>query len=69
MKKHMIINNEDLIKKAVGILLDNLGPIETNRFLTINPQKRMDSVRRHRVWQSKLNKKDFFKEIFSNNEA
>jgi len=65
MKKQILINNEDLIKKAVGVLLDQLGPVETNRFLTINPQKRMDSVRRHQIWQTKLNKKDFFKEIFN----
>jgi len=65
MKKKIIDNNSELIEKAVGILMDKLGPIETNRFLSLHQAGRIDSVKRHKIWQEQLNKEDFFKEIFS----
>ena len=68
MKNRIINNNDELIQKAVSILLEKLGPADTNRFLTILPQDRIDSVKRHQQWQDKLNKKVFFKEIFEDNK-
>ena len=43
----------------------NLVPVETSRFLSITFNKRIESVKRHRIWQSKLDKEKFIKEIFS----
>ena len=68
MKKRIISDNNELIQKAVSILLEKLGPADTNRFLTILPHERMDSVKRHQTWQASLNKKAFFKEIFEDNK-
>ena len=64
MKANTYINEEELIEKAVKILLENLGPVETKRFLSLSTKKRMESVRRHRVWQSKLDKGSFLEEVF-----
>jgi hypothetical protein len=64
MKKSQYINEDQLIKKAIDILMENLGPVETNRFLTLPVKKRIESVRRHRLWQSKLDKDSFFKKVF-----
>jgi len=54
MKKSQYINEDQLIKKAIDILMENLGPVETNRFLTLPVKKRIESVKRHRLWQSRL---------------
>ncbi|VAX31573.1 hypothetical protein MNBD_NITROSPIRAE03-73 [hydrothermal vent metagenome] len=64
MKKSQYINEDQLIKKAIDILMEKLGPVETNRFLTLPVKKRIESVRRHRLWQSKLDKDSFFKKVF-----
>lgn len=56
---------EELIEKAVAILMRELGPVETNRFITLPQKKRVESVHRHRQWQKGLNKDEFFREIFS----
>ena len=56
---------EELVEKAVSILLKELGPIETSRFMNLPQKKRIESVRRHRQWQQTLNKQDFLKTIFS----
>ncbi len=64
MKKSQYINEDELIKKAIDILIDNLGPVETSRFLTLPLKKRTESVKRHRLWQSRLDKDSFFKEVF-----
>jgi len=61
MKKSQYINEDQLIKKAIDILMEKLGPVETSRFLT---KKRIESVKRHRLWQSRLDKDFFFKKVF-----
>ncbi len=55
---------EDILKKGIDILMKELGPVETARFLNIPRSKRMESAKRHREWQKTLNKDKFFKEIF-----
>lgn len=55
---------EELIEKAVSILLKELGPVDTNRFMTMPQKKRMESVRRHRQWQKSVSKEELFKELF-----
>jgi hypothetical protein len=64
MKEVKYLEEEIVIKKATNLLLRELGPIETIRFINMPRKKRIDSVKRHREWQRKLNKGQFFKEIF-----
>jgi len=66
MKPSQYISEDRLLKQAIGVLMEKLGPVETNRFLSLRSKQRMESVRRHRKWQSKLDKEDFFSEIFRN---
>lgn len=65
MKSAQYISEENLFKKAVDILMDKLGPVETTRFLAMPAKKRMESVKRHRLWQGKLDKNKFFSDVFS----
>ena len=60
MKKSMFMEEEKLVEVAIEALLDRLGPVETNRFLTLPRKKRMESVKRHRQWQQQLDKDAFF---------
>ena len=64
MKPNEYIDEEELYKKAIMLLTEKLGPLETSRFLSIVSQKRTESVKRHRKWQSKLSKEELFKEVF-----
>ena len=66
MKPSQFVSEDKLFKQAIGILMEKLGPVETNRFLSLRSKERMESVRRHKKWQSKLDKKAFFNEIFEN---
>jgi len=66
MKPSQYISEDRLLKQAIGVLMEKLGPVETNRFLSLRSKQRMESVRRHRKWQSKLDKETFFSEIFGN---
>ncbi len=64
MKTLKYESEEDILKKGIDILMKELGPVETARFLNIPQSKRTESVRRHREWQKSLDKDEFFKEIF-----
>ena len=65
MKTSEYISEEELFEMVIGLLTEKLGPLETSRFLSISGKKRMESVKRHRRWQSKLDKEKFVKEVFS----
>lgn len=65
MNGKKILNEEKLIKSAINLLNAKFGPVETSRFLSITFNNRIESVKRHRIWQSKLDKEKFIKEIFS----
>jgi len=54
------------MKQGIDILMEQLGPIETRRFLSFPIHKRMESVKRHQKWQSKLDKNQFFDNVFGN---
>ena len=58
------ITEEELVTKAISVLLKEPGPVETGRFMTLPQKKRIESVKRHRDWQKTLNKDDFFRTIF-----
>ena len=64
MKTEKYLNEEELIRKAIGALIQELGPVETARFVNLPRQKRLESVKRHRQWQEKIDKDKFMKEIF-----
>lgn len=60
-----VMTEERLIRQATDALIDNLGIMEATRFLTIKRQGRLESVERHRLWQSGLDKEGFFGEVFA----
>uniref|UniRef100_UPI00402A1156 hypothetical protein n=1 Tax=Candidatus Wunengus sp. YC64 TaxID=3367700 RepID=UPI00402A1156 len=64
MKQGQFISEEKLLNQIIHILMEKLGPVETNRFLSLPAKKRLESVKRHRIWQSKLDKDKFFNNIF-----
>ncbi len=64
MKVERYMDEKVLIKKSIELLMDNLGPVETIRFLNLPRKKRIESVKWHRKWQKGLNKEKFFEEIF-----
>jgi hypothetical protein len=65
MKTSTFMNEDQLIATAIDVLIEKLGPVETNRFLTLPQKKRMESVKRHGLWQSQLKKDQFFDKVFS----
>jgi hypothetical protein len=65
MKAEKYLNEDDLVRKAVDILIQKLGPIETARFINIPQKRRIESVKRHRQWQKQLSKDKFYDEVFS----
>jgi len=58
------MDDEEMVKKAVKALIGAVGPIEANRFISMPRRKRMESVKRHREWQKRLNKEEFFGKVF-----
>jgi hypothetical protein len=48
MIKKGLMAEEQLIAKAIDLLMETLGPVETSRFLSLPRAKRMESVKRHR---------------------
>jgi len=64
MKALKYMNEEEILKKGINILMKELGPVETIRFLNIPRNKRVESVKRHRDWQKTLNKDEFLNDIF-----
>jgi len=60
-----IMTEEQLIRHATNALIDSLGMVEATRFLAIKHQSRLESVDRHQLWQSELDKNEFFDEIFT----
>jgi hypothetical protein len=65
MTTETVMTEEQLIRQATDALIDNLGIMEATRFLTIKRQGRLESVERHRLWQSGLDKEGFFDEVFT----
>jgi len=65
MKTCHLMKDDVLTQKAVAVLMEKLGPIETSRFLAMDRSKRMESVKRHRRWQNSLDQQMFVNEVFS----
>jgi hypothetical protein len=64
MKQSQFLSEETLIQRAIDVLLETLGPVETTRFLSLPAKQRTESVKRHREWQSQLEKEPFLNEVF-----
>jgi hypothetical protein len=64
MKASTYISEEQLIDKAIDVLINQLGPVETNRFLSLMKKRRVETVKRHQKWQAKLKKDQFFNAVF-----
>jgi hypothetical protein len=64
MSEHVYLQEEEMIRQAIDALIKNLGPVETTRFLTLPPRRRLDSVSRHRLWQESLDQNQFYDQIF-----
>jgi hypothetical protein len=64
MKACIFTDEEELITKAVDVLVKELGPVEASRFLALPKKKRIESVKRHRQWQAQLSRAEFFDRVF-----
>ena len=65
MRAVKYMDEEVMVQKAIKVLIDELGPIEANRFISMPRKKRIESVKRHRQWQKQLDKEDFFDRVFN----
>jgi hypothetical protein len=65
MNTETVMTEEQLIRQAIDALIESLGIMEATRFLAIKRESRLESVDRHRLWQSELDKEKFFDEIFT----
>ncbi len=64
MKTKPLLDEELLLKTAIQALMEKLGPLETFRFLSLPRKQRMESVKRHQLWQSQLEQEKFFDAVF-----
>jgi hypothetical protein len=67
MKKSTFMDEEKMVGEAIKILMKKIGPVETGRFIALPRKKRIESLKRHLLWQSDLDKDQFFDEIFGSN--
>lgn len=68
MKAARYQDEDAMVEKGVRALIDALGSIEAVRFMTLPRARRIESVKRHREWQSTLNKDEFFGDVFSHSK-
>ncbi|NIA30989.1 MAG: hypothetical protein GWP06_13880 [Actinobacteria bacterium] len=68
MNKEQYITEEELVEKATLVLLKELGPLETSRFINLPKKLRVESVKRHQKWQKTIDKNKFLDEIFVSNK-
>lgn len=64
IKARTFLTEEKLVSWAIDAFMKKLGQVETNRFLSLMISNRVDSVRRHQLWQKKLGKEAFFTVAF-----
>jgi hypothetical protein len=58
------MDEELVIRKGVDALIKELGPVESIRFINLPKRKRVESVKRQRQRQKRLDKDRFFNEAF-----
>lgn len=64
MKARAYKDEDQLITKAVNVLVKELGPVDASRFLALPKKTRVESVTRHRQWQAQLSRSEFFDRVF-----
>ena len=64
LSKEAPSEDEELVEKAVTILVRELGSVQAGRFLAMPARQRMESGQRHRMWQQGLDQTRFFDEVF-----
>lgn len=69
MNTETVMAEEQLIRLATDALIQKLGIMETIRFLALKQQGRMESVARHREWQTSLDEKSFFDDVFNSPQS
>jgi len=67
MKTARYMDEDLVIRKGIDLLIKGLGPLETMRFMNIPKERKIGSVKRHRIWQQQLKKDFFFEDVFSGN--
>ena len=65
MKSSKYMDESVLIEKAIKAIIQKVGPIEAIRFINMIRPNRIESVKRHRIWQKGLDKDKFFNEVFT----
>ena len=60
MSEHSVMNEEQLIEKAVQLLVREFGSVEASRFLAIPQHKRNDSLKRHQVLAERIGQRNIF---------
>lgn len=65
MKASAYKDEDQLITKAVDVLVKELGPVDASRFLALPKKLRVESVTRHRQWQAQLRRGEFFDRVFA----
>lgn len=69
MRQGQFISESILFKQAISILMERLGPVETNRFLSLSSRERTESVSRHQKWQHNLDKDTFLMKFLKINRT
>jgi len=67
MKAAQYRADEEVIRQGIDLLVKGLGPLDALRFINLPRERRLESVKRHRAWQSQLGKETFFDEVFTTN--
>ena len=62
--KDLSYQDEELVEKAVTILVRELGSVAAGRFLAMPPRQRVESIKRHQCWQKELDQQQFFDAVF-----
>ncbi len=58
------LSEDELIERGLKALTEAFGPVEALRFLTLPHAKRLESVKRHQLWQNALEQKVLFDQVF-----
>jgi hypothetical protein len=64
MRTVKYLPEDELIARGLKALTEALGPVEAVRFLTLPRGTRIESVRRHRLWQAGLDPQQFLDQVF-----
>jgi hypothetical protein len=63
MKAARYLSERTVAARGIKALHRELGPVETQRFLSMANHKREDGVEHHRKWQDSLDAEDFIGQL------